>query len=320
MRPTSSGAPIDGAHVAFVPDLERWPLNRPAASTPICFLAGESAERSWRYVIPFLPPAARPIYYELRGRAEPGPDYSWQDEVDGLAETLPLHAEAHLVGLSAGATLALAFVAAHPSRVASLSLIEPAWSYLPLAPIERDYFDELSRILRLPAAEARDGFRRLIVRADVPLPPLRSDLAERERGRQRAGAPSSLLAMTEAMQRHAVDPAAFAAFPGRVFIGIGGRSHPMWQAQADALAMAFPVSRVERFLERHHLDAPQKSETVRVMADLAWAWDWIGEWAGLAWLRDDIPRSVRQLDLRAQSGNLPDRRARLHGSSEGNRA
>jgi hypothetical protein len=46
---------------------------------------------------------------------------------------------------------------------------------------------------------------------------------------------------------------AFAGFDGRVFIGIGGLSHPMWQAQAAGLATAFPVSRPEIFEERHHV-------------------------------------------------------------------
>jgi hypothetical protein len=78
--------------------------------------------------------------------------------------------------------------------------------------------------------------------------------------------------MTEAMQRHPPDPAAFARFPCRVLIAIGGRSHPMWRSQAASLAAAFPSSRVEVFDDRHHLDAPQKSETERMARLLAWAW------------------------------------------------
>ena len=37
--------------------------------------------------------------------------------------------------------------------------------------------------------------------------------------------------MTEAMQRHPLDPAAFARFPGRVLIAIGGRSHARCRAR-----------------------------------------------------------------------------------------
>ena len=242
-------------------------------TTEICFMAGESAERSWRHVVPFLPRDALATYHELRGRAGAEPGYTWQDEVDGLSAVLPADRPTHLVGLSAGATLALAFVAAHPAQVASLSLVEPAWSFLPLTTVERDYFAKLDAILRLPATEARDGFRRLIVRTDVPLPDVRSDIAERERDRQSSGQPTALRAMTEAMQRHPLDPAAFARFPGRVLIAIGGRSHAMWRSQAASLAAAFPLSRVEVFNDRHHLDAPQKSEPARMARLLAWAWE-----------------------------------------------
>ena len=238
----------------------------------ICFMAGESAERGWRYEVPFLPQDAAATYYELRGRGGSRPDYRWQDEVDGLSAALPADRRNHLVGFSAGATLALAFVAAHPDRVASLSLVEPAWSFLPLTAVEADYFAELDAILGRPATEARERFRRLIVRADVPLPALPSDITEQERERQARGQPSALRAMTEAMQRHLLDPAAFARFPGRVLIAIGGRSHPMWRSQAASLAAAFPSSRVEVFDDRHHLDAPQKSETERMARLLTWAW------------------------------------------------
>jgi pimeloyl-ACP methyl ester carboxylesterase len=238
----------------------------------VCFMAGESAERSWRHVMPFLPRDCVASYHELRGASGTAPGYSWQDEVDALAAALPADMPGHLVGLSAGGTLALAFLAAHPERVASLSLVEPAWSFLPLGPIEREYFGHLDAILRLPAAEARDGFRRLIVRADVPLPALRADIAERERERQAIGQPSPLRAMTDAMQWHPLDPAAFGRFPGRVLIAIGGRSHPMWRDQAASLAAAFPSSRVEVFEERHHLAAPQKAEPERMARLLEWAW------------------------------------------------
>ena len=206
------------------------------------------------------------------GRAGAEPGYTWQDEVDGLSAALPADRPVHLVGLSAGATLALAFVAAHPARVASLSLVEPAWSFLPLTTVETDYFAELDAILRLPATEARHRFRRLIVRADVPLGEVRSDIAERERERQASGQPTALRAMTEAMQRHPLDPAAFSRFPGRVLIAIGGRSHVMWRSQASSLAAALPSSRIEVFDDRHHLDAPQKSEPARMARLLAWAW------------------------------------------------
>jgi pimeloyl-ACP methyl ester carboxylesterase len=239
---------------------------------PVCFLAGESAARSWRYVVPLLDPGTEAIFHELLGVTTTDPGYSLQDEVDSLGEALPPATPAHLGGFSGGATLALAFVAAHPDRVASLTLVEPAWSFLPLTGLEAAYYERLAAALCGPAAGERDAFRRLLVRPDVELPPARPDLVRAALDRDAAGLPTSLRVMTEAMQRHVVDPAAFALYQGRVLVVIGGRSHPMWRAQGEALAAAFPVSRLEVFERRHHLDPPQKAETERFVSAARWAW------------------------------------------------
>ena len=120
--------------------------------TPICFMAGESAERSWRYVTPFLPPGTETRYCELLGNTVTSPDYAWVQEVEGLERALPPRTPAHLVGFSGGATLALAFVAEHPERVASLCLVEPAWSFLPLTEIEAEYYERIAAAMRVPAS------------------------------------------------------------------------------------------------------------------------------------------------------------------------
>ena len=235
-------------------------------------MAGESAVRSWRYVAPYLAPDEVATYHELVGNSSTDPDYAWQDEVEALGLALPTGVPTHLVGFSGGATLALAFVAAHPGRVASLSLVEPAWSFLPPSDVEADYYERLARALQGPASAERGAFRRLLVRDDVELEPPRRDLVDAAVGREAAGQRTVLRTMTEAMQQHVVAPAALAGFRRRVYVAIGGRSNPMWRAQGDALAAAFPASRLEVFEERHHLDPPQKSETSRLVAGLRWAW------------------------------------------------
>ena len=242
------------------------------SSGPICFLAGESAQRSWRYVVPYLPPVTRTTVHELIGNTTTTDDYSWRDEVEALSRALPEGQPTHLVGFSGGASLALAFVAVDPERVASLSLVEPAWSFLPLSEIEADYHARLDAALRGPASAERGAFRRLLVQPAVDLEPPRTDLVDAALRREAAGQPTSLRMLTDAMQRHAIEPGAFGRFPGRVYIAIGGLSHRMWRAQADAIAAAFPSSRVEVFEERHHLDPPQKSETARLVGGLSWAW------------------------------------------------
>jgi pimeloyl-ACP methyl ester carboxylesterase len=243
-----------------------------AVDQPICFLAGESAVRSWRYVVPHLPLDTVTIYHELVGNTATDPDYEWRDEVEALGLALPTAVPAHLVGFSGGATLALAFVADHPDRVASMALVEPAWSFLPPSDVEADYYERLGEALRGPASAERGAFRRLLVRDDVELEPPRQDLVDAAVRREAAGRRTALRTMTEAMQQHVVAPASFARFHGRVYIAMGGRSNVMWRAQGDALAAAFPVSRLEIFEARHHLDPPQKSETSRLVGGLRWAW------------------------------------------------
>jgi pimeloyl-ACP methyl ester carboxylesterase len=239
--------------------------------TTICFLAGESAARSWRYVAPFLRPDETALFHELIGPAAEDPGYSWQSEIDAMALALRGRSPVHLAGFSAGGTLALAFIAAYPGDVASLTLVEPAWSYLPRTTLEAEYYRRLDQLTAGAAALQQDAFRRLIVGDDVELPPPRPDLVAAAVRREVSGNATALRVMTLAMQRHPVDPATFRRFRGRVFVAVGARSHPMWRDQAAAIGTAFESTRAEIFEERHHLDPPQRTETERLMAGLRWA-------------------------------------------------
>jgi pimeloyl-ACP methyl ester carboxylesterase len=237
-----------------------------------CFMAGESAERTWRHVIPNLQDDTDVVIHELLGREGGGPDYTWQAEVDALRAELVTGGPAHLVGFSAGATLALALVAAEPQLALSLVAVEPAWSFLAPTSLEVAYWQAFARLLELPASSARDAFRRLIVAEDTPVPPIRPDLAERERERGANGAPSPLRTLTLAMQAHRIDPTSFGRFRGVAVFVVGGRSHPMWIDQAGSLAAAFPRGRIVVFPERHHLDPPQRTEVDAVTELLRSTW------------------------------------------------
>lgn len=243
-----------------------------AGGHSVVFLAGESAERSWRFVAPLLRDGTRVVFHELQGNTRTDPDFRWTDEVASLGAAVPPGEAAHLVGFSGGATLALAFVAVAPERVASLALVEPAWSYLPLSPLEAAYRADMEAVIRLPAAAQREAFRRLIVGDAASKARPRPDLVAAEIAREAAGLPTSLRVLTEAMAAHHVDPAAFGRYEGRALTAIGGRSHPMWRDQAASLAAAFGHARVDRYPDRHHLDPPQRSEVDRFLAGLRWAW------------------------------------------------
>ena len=104
-----------------------------AAVRTIAFMAGaSSAAQAWRYVTPYLPADVTPVYHDLLALGKPDvATYSWGHEVKALASALPSTGSAHLVGFSAGATLALAYTARWPDRVESLVLVEPAWPSSP---------------------------------------------------------------------------------------------------------------------------------------------------------------------------------------------
>jgi pimeloyl-ACP methyl ester carboxylesterase len=125
----------------------------------------------------------------------------------------------------AGASLALAYVAIDPGRIAGLGLIEPAWSYLPLTTIEQHYYADLNVVLELQPNEQRDAFVRLLVQPGIELPPVTSTAQRGYQGVQRPE-DTALAIVTRAMQGHCVESADLRAFRGPVYVGVGGRSNP----------------------------------------------------------------------------------------------
>ena len=67
---------------------------------------------------------------EVYATPEPPEDYSLELEVDGVLREADVRGweRFHLVGFSGGGAVSLACAAAHPDRLASLALIEPAWA------------------------------------------------------------------------------------------------------------------------------------------------------------------------------------------------
>jgi pimeloyl-ACP methyl ester carboxylesterase len=209
----------------------------------------------------------------LTGELDLSGDYTWQIEIDRLAAHLELVSEEqiYLFGISGGATLALAFIAAHPSMIAGVGLIEPAWSYLPLTDAERDYYAELDAVLERRPDQQRDAFVRLLVQPDVQLPPVTPTA---QRGYSGVDRPqeTGLAIVTRAMQHHRVDTDTLKAFRGPLYLAVGGRSNPMWRAQAKQIKAALPQTIIEVYPERHHLDAPHHLEAARLSRSLVEAW------------------------------------------------
>src|SRR5260370_33163904 len=67
----------------------------------------------------------------------------------------------HLLGYSAGGASSLAFAAAHPERLLSLAVAEPAWDGAQgLSDAEDAVWQEVGRIMELPEKQALAAFNR----------------------------------------------------------------------------------------------------------------------------------------------------------------
>jgi pimeloyl-ACP methyl ester carboxylesterase len=241
----------------------------------VCIPGAADSEHSFRHLTTRWPRGVVPIFHNIAGLTGEVPlhHYSWRIELDRLrarVEHLP-DPRVFLLGMSGGATLALAYVADCPDTVAGIGLIEPAWSFLPLTPVEQRYYAALDRVLTLPPAEQRDAFVQLLVAADVSLPPVTSTAAQ---GYQRTQRPqeTALAVVTRAMQSYQVDRTRLVDFRGPVYLAIGGRSSPMWRAQAAQIKAFLPQTIVEIYPDRHHLDAPHHADVQRLAESLLAAW------------------------------------------------
>jgi pimeloyl-ACP methyl ester carboxylesterase len=251
--------------------------NVSAVSAVVCMPGASDSKRSFRDLTPRWPAGVRSVFHNvagLIGELELSSSYRWQNEIDLLAADLQRVRDEriYLLGISGGASLALAYVAAHPEEIAGLGLIEPAWSFLPLTAIERQYFAHLDDVLQLPPNKQRDAFVRLLVQPGVELPPVTPIAQRGYQGIQRSE-DTGLSIVTRAVQGHHVDPADLKAFKGSVYVAVGGRSNPMWQTQAAQIKAALPQTIVDIYADRHHLDLPHHAEADRLSRALITAWN-----------------------------------------------
>src|SRR5687768_3122835 len=131
-------------------------------------------------------------------------DYSIATEVAGLARFADQHGleRLHLYGHSAGGAIALAFTAAHPERVASLALDEPATDFSDedRAVIEASPVADLGS---LPEDQRMASFVHTLVRDGVevgPPPPIPPAAAA-----EMAKRPSGVLTFTKVIRNARVD-------------------------------------------------------------------------------------------------------------------
>ena len=106
---------------------------------------------------------ARPKELELYAGEEPPAGWNLGTEVEGIERFADETGfkRFHLVGYSGGGACSLAFCAAHPERLLSLALSEPAWAGNDgLSDDEAARWKEFARVEQLPFNEMMPAFMR----------------------------------------------------------------------------------------------------------------------------------------------------------------
>ncbi|MDX2032376.1 MAG: alpha/beta hydrolase [Blastocatellia bacterium] len=217
----------------------------------IVFVAPEGTRELFRRLVAALEEEILPCYHDMKllppGR--PLADWTLAGEVDALQASVEAGGleTFDLVGYSGGAAVSLAFAAANPARIRSLTLIEPPWSGNDLwGEEEREFVQEFDALVMLPPAALVTAFFELFAPgAAVPLP------SEEERVARMAEA---LRMVWQGYRAAALARSRLAGISVPVYLPVGARSTTRMAAQAEMLASIFPRARVEIVAGRHHFD------------------------------------------------------------------
>ena len=209
---------------------------------------------------------------EIYAGAEPAPDYSLDDEIDGVLRTAE---EAgfdrfHLLGYSAGGAISAAFAARHPERLLSLALFEPAWlGNDDLSPEEEATWEELERIAALPPEELLAAIVAIQIAPGVEPPPAPPGPPPPWMARR----PPGLGKFIRTVRATPLDLDSLRSFEQPVYFALGGLSNPGYHGRMAERARAiFPSLSLDVFDERHHFDPPHRIEPERTAAALREHW------------------------------------------------
>jgi pimeloyl-ACP methyl ester carboxylesterase len=207
---------------------------------------------------------------EVYADDEPPPGYSIAMEVDALgrfADSLGLE-RFHLLGYSGGGRVSLAFAGAHPDRLLSLALFEPASVPGPLSDEEALLVARLREGLKgLEGAAFIRAFMTLQVRAGVELAPPAGPPPAWMRTR-----PAGLAAMMGAFAAHPFDRDSLRRLTAPVFVGHGELSGPQEEVRAGVLARLLPDIRIRRFPGIHHFVTPEEVYGAGHVRELSALW------------------------------------------------
>ncbi|MGE0704228.1 MAG: alpha/beta fold hydrolase, partial [Vicinamibacterales bacterium] len=197
----------------------------------------------------------------------PPPGYSIAMEVAGIdrAADAARFDRFHLYGHSAGGAVALAYVAAHPDRVISLTIDEPADDFAEAGRVDLREFEPLAT---LPVPERLQAFMRLQVSPVVVLPPPPPGPPPP----WMTSRPGGIEAFIAALKRHERLTERYSMFRAPVLFTWGSLTHPRWDRMRLRLAMAFSDFTAERFNGLHHLNTSHQAEPDRVARLLQDLW------------------------------------------------
>jgi len=205
---------------------------------------------------------------EVYREPQPPSNYSITHEVEGLARAADDAGfdRFHLYGHSGGGAIALAFAAAHPERLSSLAVDEPASDFSDECNATYGW-EEFDRASALPPAEATRAFLALQVSSSVELPPP-PDIPPPWMSTRPAG----IRAFIRAARSHRVALDAYRRFTAPVYFSRGSLTHPRWELMEKRLSTVFPRFSSEVFEGLHHLNTSHQAEPQRVAGRLRAFW------------------------------------------------
>ena len=176
----------------------------------------------------------------------------------------------HMVGYSGGGASSLAFAAAHPDRLQSLALLEPAWAgNQNLSPEEAAVWTEFRRLAELPPDQMMPAFMANQLRPGIEPPaappgPPPAWMSSR---------PAGVRAFINAFISGELDIDALRHFEQPVYFALGGLSNPDYYGRmAERLGHIFPDFTLETYPARHHFDPPHRVEPAKIAAALLRLW------------------------------------------------
>ena len=210
---------------------------------------------------------------EIYAQGDPPADYRLSLEIDAVLRTADTAGfdRFHLVGYSGGGAVAFAFAAAHPERLESLALLEPAWvGNDDMGPGERRTRAELDAAADLPPDARLAEFIRIQLAPGVEPPP-RPDGPAPVWMRSR---PAGITAIMRAFAEASVDLDVLRSADIPVYYALGGRSNPdFFGEMAERCGEIFSDFTLEVFPERHHFDPPHRIEPERLARSLESLWE-----------------------------------------------